>query len=162
LNIFAATFWLIVVCPHTASAFSTVACPCRCAFVRLLIVVSIILNITPEKDLTCCRCHCRHFLRKEKVVTLATVANDVGSQQWQWWGQATSVENRGRGGGTKQSTNKRQQHGCRNGVRSGGSGNRGSGSCGSGSRGRGSHGSGNGSNGGNGGSGNGSSGNSGA
>ena len=39
LNIFVATFWFIVVCPHAASAFSTVACPCRCAFVSLLIVV---------------------------------------------------------------------------------------------------------------------------
>jgi hypothetical protein len=39
LNIFAATFWFIVVCPRAASAFSTVACPCRCAFVSLLIVV---------------------------------------------------------------------------------------------------------------------------
>jgi len=50
------------------------------------------LNITPEKDLTCCRCHCRHFLRKEAVVTIATVTNDFGSQLWQWWGQATVVE----------------------------------------------------------------------
>ncbi len=39
LNIYAATFWLIVVCPCAASAFTTVACPRRCAFVSLLIVV---------------------------------------------------------------------------------------------------------------------------
>ncbi len=38
------------------------------------------------------RRHCRHFLHKETVFTSATVANDVGSQQWQWWGQATVVE----------------------------------------------------------------------
>ena len=29
---------------------------------------------------------------QEMVVTVATVANDIGSQQWQWWGQATAVE----------------------------------------------------------------------
>jgi hypothetical protein len=52
------------------------------------------LNITPEKDLTHCRPHCRHFLCKETVVvvTIATVANDVGSQQWQRWEQAMVVE----------------------------------------------------------------------
>jgi hypothetical protein len=51
------------------------------------------LNITPEKDLTRRRHHCRCFLRKETVVEIATITNeDVGSQQWQWWGQATAVE----------------------------------------------------------------------
>ena len=33
--------------------------------------------------------HCRRFLCQEMVVT---IANDVGSQQWQWWGQATAAE----------------------------------------------------------------------
>jgi len=50
------------------------------------------LNITPEKDLTRRRCHCRRFLCKETFVTITTVVNNVGSQQWQWWGQATQVE----------------------------------------------------------------------
>jgi hypothetical protein len=50
------------------------------------------LNITPEKDLTHRRCHCRCFLCKESFVTIATIANDVSSQQWQWLGQATAVE----------------------------------------------------------------------
>jgi hypothetical protein len=49
------------------------------------------LNITPEKDLTCRRHHCRCFLCKETGVTIATVANDVDSQQWQWWWQATAA-----------------------------------------------------------------------
>jgi hypothetical protein len=50
------------------------------------------LNITPEKDLMR-RCHhCRHLLCKETVVTIATIAHDVDSQQWQWWGRATAVE----------------------------------------------------------------------
>jgi hypothetical protein len=40
LSIFAANFWLIVVCPHAASAFVTVACPCRCAFPNLLVIVA--------------------------------------------------------------------------------------------------------------------------
>ena len=39
------------------------------------------MNITSEKDLTCRRCHCRRFLCEEMVVTIATIANDVGSQQ---------------------------------------------------------------------------------
>ena len=38
------------------------------------------------------RRHCRRFLCKETVVSIATIANDVGSQQWQWWGQAMAVE----------------------------------------------------------------------
>jgi hypothetical protein len=46
----------------------------------------------PENDLKGHRRHCCHFLCKETVVTIATVANDVGSQQWQCWGQATVVE----------------------------------------------------------------------
>jgi hypothetical protein len=50
------------------------------------------LNITPENDLMRRHCHCRRFLCKETVVTIATIANDVGSQQWQWWGQAMVVE----------------------------------------------------------------------
>jgi hypothetical protein len=40
LNIFPATFWLIVVCPRPAYAFVTVACPRRCVFANLLIVVA--------------------------------------------------------------------------------------------------------------------------
>ena len=40
----------------------------------------------------CRRCHCRHFLRNETVVTIANVANDVSSQLWQCWRQATAVE----------------------------------------------------------------------
>ena len=71
----------------------------------------------------------RRFLCKKAVVTIATIANDVGSQQC-----------------TQQSTNKRKKHGDRNGVHSGGNGD--GGSLGSGS--------GNGGNGGNGGSGDGS------
>ena len=36
---------------------------------------------------------CRRFLRKETVVTIATISNDVSSQQWQWRaGQATVLE----------------------------------------------------------------------
>ena len=50
------------------------------------------MNITPEKDLTHRRRHCRRFLHKETVITIATIANDVSSQQWQWCGQATEVE----------------------------------------------------------------------
>ena len=40
------------------------------------------------------RHHCHPFLCKETFVTIAIVANNVGSQQqqWQWWGQATAVE----------------------------------------------------------------------
>jgi hypothetical protein len=38
-NIFAATLWLIVVCPCAASAFATVACTCRFVFTSLLVVV---------------------------------------------------------------------------------------------------------------------------
>jgi hypothetical protein len=53
---------------------------------EILLLISTILNITPENDLTCLRRHCRRFL------TIATVSNAVGSQQWQWWGQATAVE----------------------------------------------------------------------
>jgi hypothetical protein len=26
------------------------------------------------------------------VATIAAFANDIGSQQWQWWGQATAAE----------------------------------------------------------------------
>ena len=40
LNIFHVTFWLIVVCPRTAFAFATVACPCRCVFANLLVVIT--------------------------------------------------------------------------------------------------------------------------
>jgi len=40
----------------------------------------------------CCHCRRRLFLHKDTVVTIATVAHDIGSQQWQWWGQATSVK----------------------------------------------------------------------
>ena len=47
---------------------------------------------TPENDLKRHRRHCHRFLCKETVVTIATVTNDIGSQQWQWWGQATVVE----------------------------------------------------------------------
>jgi hypothetical protein len=50
------------------------------------------LNITPEEDLTRRRRHCRCFLRKETVVAITTITNDIGSQQWQWWGQARAVE----------------------------------------------------------------------
>jgi hypothetical protein len=38
LKIFPATFWLMVVCPHAASAFATVACPHHCMFGNILIV----------------------------------------------------------------------------------------------------------------------------
>ena len=38
-----------------------------------------------------CR-HCCRFLRKETVVRITTITNDVGSQQWQWRGQATAME----------------------------------------------------------------------
>ena len=38
------------------------------------------------------RRHCLRFLCKETFVTIATIANNVGSQQWQWCGQATMVE----------------------------------------------------------------------
>jgi hypothetical protein len=47
---------------------------------------------TPENDLKRHRRHCHRFLCKETVVTIATVTNDIGSQQWQWWGQAMVVE----------------------------------------------------------------------
>jgi hypothetical protein len=50
------------------------------------------LNITPEKDLTRRHCHYHRFLRKETVVTIATIDNDFGSLQWQWWEQVTTVE----------------------------------------------------------------------
>ena len=50
------------------------------------------MNITSEKDLTRRRCHCRRFLCKEAVVTIATITNDVHRQQWQLWGQAKAVE----------------------------------------------------------------------
>ena len=50
------------------------------------------MNITPEKDLTRRRRHCHRFLCKKAVVTIATITNDVHSQQWQLWGQATAVE----------------------------------------------------------------------
>jgi hypothetical protein len=52
------------------------------------------LNITPDNDLRAAvtNCHCCRFLCKETVVTIATVANDVGSQQWQWGGQAKVVK----------------------------------------------------------------------
>ncbi len=40
LSIFADNFWLIVVCPHAASAFVTVACPCCYAFPNLLVIVA--------------------------------------------------------------------------------------------------------------------------
>jgi hypothetical protein len=39
LNIFAATFWLIVVYPCAASTFATVACPRCCTFANLLVIV---------------------------------------------------------------------------------------------------------------------------
>jgi hypothetical protein len=39
LNIFAVTFWLIVVCPCAASYFATVAYLGHCAFTNLLVVV---------------------------------------------------------------------------------------------------------------------------
>jgi hypothetical protein len=39
LNIFAATFWLIVVYPCAASTFATVACPLCCTFANLLVIV---------------------------------------------------------------------------------------------------------------------------
>jgi hypothetical protein len=50
------------------------------------------LNITHEKDLMRRRPHCHRFLCKETCVTIATIANDVGSRQWQWWGLATLAE----------------------------------------------------------------------
>ena len=40
LNIFHATFWLIIVCPRAASAFATVACPRHCVFANLLVIVT--------------------------------------------------------------------------------------------------------------------------
>jgi hypothetical protein len=39
-RLFAATFWLIVVCPRAAYAFVTITCPCCCAFANLLVIVA--------------------------------------------------------------------------------------------------------------------------
>ncbi len=65
LNIFAATFWLIVVCPRAASAFATTACPRRCTFTNLLVVVVTCAATTVSRELPvldndgCWRCHSR-------------------------------------------------------------------------------------------------------
>ncbi len=68
------------------------------------------------------RRHCHCFLWKETVVAIATVADDVGSQQCQWWGQATAMETEAAvGAHNNQPTN--EKNGSRNGVRGGCSGN---------------------------------------
>jgi len=46
LNIFAATFWLIVVYPCAASTFTTITCPHCCAFTNLPVLVVVATCIT--------------------------------------------------------------------------------------------------------------------
>jgi hypothetical protein len=76
------------------------------------------------------------------VATIAAVANDVGSQQWQWWGQTTVAETEAAAGHTainQQTGVDSGRNGVR-GVRGGGSGDGGSRGSGSGDGGNGGNG----------------------
>ena len=70
------------------------------------------------------------------VATINAVANDIGSQQWQWWGQAMVAETEAAAGAhTTQPTDGSDSN--RNSIRGGDSGNGGSRGSGSGDSGNG-------------------------
>ena len=54
---------------------------------KILLLICNILNITLEKYL-----NAPLLQLPPCVATIAAVANVIGSQQWQWWGQTTAVE----------------------------------------------------------------------
>ena len=82
--------------------------------VQKLLLICNILNITPEKDINAPSLLLLPF-------TIAAVANDVGSQQWQCWRQATVAETEAAGAHNNQQTDGSNGHSNRNGGRGGGS-----------------------------------------